>query len=194
MLARHYTTGGTRPPFFPLRWIRSIATVTASVQVQNANVVPPSPIATPILTLGFFFFTFQPKATGADHTVGGVSLWLARQHAGRKKKGTRAAALARKKEVGKPIIECTEKPRTMLLTGFWSHLVSRYAGVDLRSRTRGFFSFLFSIWEHSAVFFFFFFFSIKIDEKQNKKSGERERERETEGKRPGGGGDLNNRL
>ena len=24
MLARHYTTGGTRPPFFPLRWIRSI--------------------------------------------------------------------------------------------------------------------------------------------------------------------------
>ena len=25
MLARHYTTGGTRPPFFPLRWIRSIA-------------------------------------------------------------------------------------------------------------------------------------------------------------------------
>ena len=24
VLARHYTTGGTRPPFFPLRWIRSI--------------------------------------------------------------------------------------------------------------------------------------------------------------------------
>ena len=24
VLARHYATGGTRPPFFPLRWIRSI--------------------------------------------------------------------------------------------------------------------------------------------------------------------------
>ena len=27
VLARHYTTGGTRPPFFPLRWIRSIRQV-----------------------------------------------------------------------------------------------------------------------------------------------------------------------
>ena len=41
----------------------------------------------------------------------------------------------------------------MLLTGSWSDLVSRYAGLDLRSRTGGF-SFLF-------LFFFFAFFQFR---------------------------------
>ena len=36
VLARHYTTGGTRPPFFPLRWIRSI--VFLSLPLSNSFV------------------------------------------------------------------------------------------------------------------------------------------------------------
>ena len=99
------------------------------------------------------------------HTVGGVSLWLARQP--QKKKCTRAATLAREKErLGNRASNAYKSFRTMLLTGSWSHLVkgvlctvhntpflvSHYAGLDLRSRTGGFFFFAFLIWEHPEQF------------------------------------------
>ena len=76
----------------------------------------------------------------SKHTVGGVSLWLDRQDVGCKKKCTRAAALARKKRGWETEHRNAYKSfLTMLLTGSWSHLVSRYAGSDLRSWTGGFF-------------------------------------------------------
>ena len=52
--------------------------------------------------------TLQIRVT---RTVGGVSLWLARQHAGRKKKNARGLAglQLEKREVGKPCIESIQK-------------------------------------------------------------------------------------
>ena len=38
VLARHYTTGGTRPPFFPLRWIRSITSKSTSRRTREDDV------------------------------------------------------------------------------------------------------------------------------------------------------------
>ena len=104
------------------------------------------------------YATSQRHDLGQWCTVGGVSLWLARQHAGRKKstraakkKSTRAAALARKKEsLGNRASNAYKSFRIMLLTGSWSHLVSRYAGPDLHSRTGGFFFCFFNLGASSS--------------------------------------------
>ena len=52
----------------------------------------------------------------------------------------------KKERFGNRALNAHKSFRTMLLTGSWSHLVSRYAGPDLRSRTGGFFFFLFFLY------------------------------------------------
>ena len=82
---------------------------------------------------------------------------LGSTRAAKKKICTRAAkkmhagcrASLKKREVGNRASNAYKSFRTILLTGSWSHLVSRYADLDLRSRTGGFlFFFFFLIWEH----------------------------------------------
>ena len=52
-----------------------------------------------------------------------------------------SAGYVKKERLGNRAWNAYKSFRTMLLTGSWSHLVSRYAGLDLRSRTGGFFCF-----------------------------------------------------
>ena len=86
----------------------------------------------------------------SKNTVGVVSLWLARQDVGRKK-CKQAAALARKKRGWETEHRNAYKSfPTMLLTGSWSHLVSRYTGLDLRRWTGGFFFVGLFNWERDS--------------------------------------------
>ena len=70
--------------------------------------------------------------------------------AAKKKMHAGCSASLKEERLGNRASNAYKSFRTMLLTGSWPHLVSRYAGSDLRSRTGGFFL-PFSIWEHPAV-------------------------------------------
>ena len=80
-------------------------------------------------TFGFRSTQLQHESGGAywQTTVGGVSLWLTRQHAGWKKNARGCGASLKKERLGNQASDAYKSFRTMLLTGLtWPHVMRVY--------------------------------------------------------------------
>ena len=95
--------------------------------------------------------SFLPSHFPSHHGRRGLVMTRSAARGLQKKMHAACSASLKKERLGNRASNAYKSFRTLLLTGSWSHLVSRYAGLDLRNRTGGCFFFAFLISEHPAV-------------------------------------------